>query len=99
MKTEALAKFMHDQYESLAPIYGWETQESARTDFDKLPESNRKLMIDVAGRVLSHFEDRCDRVAIEYDEKMENEEPGEDKVSYARCAAIARRCKERLSTD
>lgn len=55
LEDAALARIFHDNYESLAPEFGYETREETR-QFD--PESkNGKLMIAVAGKIRSQVID------------------------------------------
>jgi hypothetical protein len=46
-----LARFMHEEHENSARQFGLVTPESARVDFDDLPEANKKTMLMVALRV------------------------------------------------
>jgi hypothetical protein len=48
-----LAELLHATYEARSVVEGWETQESCRVPFSKLPESNRRVMIEVAEVALS----------------------------------------------
>ncbi len=43
-----IAKYSHEQYERLAIKHGWKTQELTKVDFDKLPEANKKVMLELA---------------------------------------------------
>jgi len=52
LTAEKLARKFHDEYERLAPEFGWKSQESCRKGFDELPESNRELMVEVARQVI-----------------------------------------------
>lgn len=52
---EFVARRFHDHYEELAPKFGYKTREASRVPFDQLPESNKQLMIAVAGRIISEF--------------------------------------------
>jgi len=46
-----LAKFMHEEYENSARLFGWITQETTRVDFDALPEAHKKTMLSLAFKV------------------------------------------------
>lgn len=52
---EALARYFHETYESLAPEHGWETQPRSRKQWDEVPVENRSLMVAVAKEVLEHW--------------------------------------------
>lgn len=52
---EALAKLFHENYERLAPGFGYKTREASAKPWEEVPENNRKLMIAVAGEVLTKF--------------------------------------------
>ena len=56
MKAEDLAKIFHDAYEKVAVKHGWNTQESTKVEFDKLPEANKKTMIETCEIVLIHLQ-------------------------------------------
>ena len=47
-----LARFMHDEYETIAKDKGWQTQERCRVDFVDLPEQNKITMLELATRIL-----------------------------------------------
>ena len=53
--TLRLAKFMHEEYENMARLQGWETQEKCRVSFKALPEKNIKTMLGVAQQILKNF--------------------------------------------
>lgn len=55
MKPEKLARWMHEQYEEIAEKRNWKTQERCRVEFDDLPEENKKVMIDLAERIIIKF--------------------------------------------
>jgi hypothetical protein len=48
MTPEDLARFIHKQYEALAPAFGYKTRNASKFPFDEIPENNRKLMIAVS---------------------------------------------------
>lgn len=47
----ALAKWMHDQYEEIAKQYGWDTQKSTKVEFKYLPDSKKSTMHELARRI------------------------------------------------
>lgn len=49
---EDVARRFHEVYETLAPSFGWETQERSSVPWDELPEENRKLMVAVCRLVI-----------------------------------------------
>lgn len=51
-RAEWIARCFHAAYERRAPEFGWETQERSRTEWDDVPEENRKLMIAVVEELL-----------------------------------------------
>lgn len=48
-----VAIWMHNNYEEIAKGENWNTQESCKVEFDKLPEENRKVMLELSKRILS----------------------------------------------
>ncbi len=42
---EEMAQRFHEVYERLAPDFGYETREESCTEWEDVPENNRKLMI------------------------------------------------------
>ena len=50
-----VATAFHENYEQLAPLYGWETQEASRTKWNDLPDHQRRLMIHTVGNVLAEL--------------------------------------------
>lgn len=50
---ETVARAFHEEYEHLAPLYGWTTQEASRVEWDDLPENQRKLMVHVVGDLIA----------------------------------------------
>ena len=46
-----VAEAFHDEYESLAVAYGWETQEASRKSWAELPVNQRQLMVHVIGNL------------------------------------------------
>ena len=53
--TKELATHMHDEYERMAKVVGWNTQDKCKVPFDKLPEANQKVMYGVAFSVIQWF--------------------------------------------
>ncbi len=51
MKTEELAKWLHDRYEEIAKKQNWETQKITRVEFEDLPEENKRTMISLARKI------------------------------------------------
>lgn len=51
MKTEELAKWLHDNYEELAKKNKWNIQKSCKVEFENLPEENKKVMLSMARRI------------------------------------------------
>lgn len=47
-----MAKRFHEHYEYLAPLYGYETRKESAVPWERVPESNRILMIAVAAKVM-----------------------------------------------
>jgi hypothetical protein len=54
---EALARYFHEEYERLAPDYGYETRKESAVPWIQVPENNRELMIAVAASILERFFD------------------------------------------
>lgn len=55
VRAEELAQRFHEIYEDRAPHHGYETREDSRKPWGEVPEGNRRLMIDVCGRILVEF--------------------------------------------
>lgn len=55
MSAEELARAFHEAYERLAPQFGYETRPESAVSWENVPESNRSLMIAVAGEVLDRI--------------------------------------------
>jgi hypothetical protein len=51
-----LAKFMHEEYENSAKLFGWESQEKCRVPFEELPPANAKTMLNVAKLIIEDFD-------------------------------------------
>lgn len=41
---ETIARSFHEEYERLAPEFGWRTQAASRKEWEEVPEENRELM-------------------------------------------------------
>jgi hypothetical protein len=50
---ERLAKLFHDEYERLAPEYGYKTREASAVPWNDVPENNRNLMIATVKSVIT----------------------------------------------
>lgn len=50
-----LAKFMHEEYENSARLFGWESQTKCRVPFKELPPANVKTMLSVAKKIIEEF--------------------------------------------
>ena len=50
-----LARFMHEEYEDSARLFGWESQTKCRVPFDKLPPANAKTMLNVAKQIIENY--------------------------------------------
>ena len=46
---------MHDQYEEISKKESWKTQKKCRVEFKDLPEENKKVMIELAERIIIKF--------------------------------------------
>ena len=51
--SERLAELFHENYERLAPEYGYKTRDASAKPWEEVPETNRRLMVAVAGEVLT----------------------------------------------
>lgn len=49
---EQLARRFHEAYERLAPEHSYSTREASRTEWARVPERNRRLMVAVAQELL-----------------------------------------------
>lgn len=54
-RREALAIFMHNEYEKLAKKAKWKTQEECRVKYGDLSPSNRKVVVGISEKVLEWF--------------------------------------------
>ena len=59
MTGEDLARIFHEEYERLAPDFGYKTRDETAVPWERVPEQNKKLMIatadSVLGRIVSDF--------------------------------------------
>ena len=53
-EAEKIAKHFHQTYEELAPSFSYETREASRTEWENVPENNKKLMVAVVENLLSN---------------------------------------------
>jgi hypothetical protein len=53
-----LARFFHQEYERLAPDYGYETKKESAVPWEQVPLPNRRLMVAVAESILNHYDVR-----------------------------------------
>lgn len=53
--SEELAKYFHQNYEQLAPHFGYKTREASAVPWEDVPEMNKNLMVTVCHRILEHF--------------------------------------------
>jgi hypothetical protein len=49
---EKIAAEFHDEYEALAPMFGYRTREESAKPWRDVPEQNRKLMVAVVQSLL-----------------------------------------------
>lgn len=52
---ERVARSFHEKYEELAPQHGYKTREESAVPWNKVPENNKKLMIETVYAVLTHL--------------------------------------------
>lgn len=50
-----LARYFHDRFETLAPLFKYPTRQESRVHWDYVPEDNKALMIAVAAAIIAHF--------------------------------------------
>jgi hypothetical protein len=55
MTREELARYFHEEYERLAPSFGYETREASAKPWEEVPEPNRRLMTAVCSSVLAKW--------------------------------------------
>lgn len=98
---EKLAEQFHDEYEALAPAYGYETREETRTSWDDLPSALKRLMvavvntvvepvIDTALTALEATEERYEQTKDSLFEQFRNREAESEKLLTERDASIQR---------
>ncbi len=51
MRTEELAKWLHDSYEEIAKKRNWNTQKSCKVEFEDLPKENKSVMLNLARKI------------------------------------------------
>ena len=51
-QTDALARKFHDEYERLAPLYGYKTRKASAVPWEDVPSANKELMRAVARVIL-----------------------------------------------
>ena len=52
MSDEEVAQLFHEWYEKLAPKHGYKTRDATAVPWSEVPDKNKALMIEVAGKVL-----------------------------------------------
>ena len=50
-----LAKWLHENYEQIAKVKKWNTQEITKVSFDELPIENKETMLELAKRLQTTF--------------------------------------------
>lgn len=58
-----MARAFHENYEALAPRYGYRTREASAVPWDEVPKANRELMIHTSALVLQSIRSRIEREA------------------------------------
>lgn len=56
MEVEDLAIWLHRNYEEISSEKNWETQKECRKKFSELPEENKKVMLELARRLINKME-------------------------------------------
>ena len=56
MNKEEIARLLHDEYEKAAKEEGWRTQEYCRVEFDDLPDANKRVMLRIAGIIITKLQ-------------------------------------------
>lgn len=51
MKTEVLAKWLHDIYEEISKKKKWNTQKDCKVEFEDLPKENKLVMLSMARKI------------------------------------------------
>ena len=65
MKAEQLAMLFHKTYEELAPNFNYETRKASAKPWADVPESNKRLMIAVAEKIIPVKKDQTAEDCIE----------------------------------
>jgi len=58
-----LARWLHDVYEQLSKVAGWETRKECQVKFDDLPMANKKAMYNVAIALIQRNKEKADKLA------------------------------------
>lgn len=66
LSEEAVAEWLHDDYERSARAVGWKTQEACRVPFADLPVANQQVMLMTARAVLALVEAKVREALSEY---------------------------------
>jgi hypothetical protein len=53
---ERIARRFHEEYERLAPSYGYKTREASAKPWKDVPDNNKALMVDVVSVLLNNDE-------------------------------------------
>jgi len=64
MTNEEMAKSFHEAYERLAPEFGYKTREASAVPWERVPESNRRLMVAAAARVCAALASEPEPLAV-----------------------------------
>lgn len=64
LSEEAVAEWLHDDYERSARAVGWKTQEACRVPFADLPVANQQVMLMTARAVLALVEAKVREAAV-----------------------------------
>lgn len=51
-----LAEWMHNNYEEIAAKENWQTQKKCKVKFMDLPIENRRVMMELAKRIIERFD-------------------------------------------
>lgn len=78
-EAEHLAAYFHASYESLAPLFGYQTREDSSVAWEDVPEQNRRLMVETCRHVVAALRSgllpvdvlpvhpcTCDRYAVKH---------------------------------
>ncbi len=61
MTPEQVAQLFHETYERLAPEYNYHTRKASAVPWQDVPDTNKRLMIVVAGEVLEALRSHNER--------------------------------------